>query len=85
MGNHLVAHPSYDFFIACTEVNEYLEMKNSLTWIIVLWIYIFLYKALINNSYMIYNTYGSPSNDRKRKISQILYTALTHATDYIKK
>ena len=27
MGNHLVAHPSFLFFISCTEVNTYLEMK----------------------------------------------------------
>ena len=29
MGNHLVAHPSFCFFVTCTEVNGYLAMKYS--------------------------------------------------------
>ena len=39
-------------------------------------------KALINKSYMNDKTCGSPENIRKRKISHILETAPTHATEY---
>ena len=61
MGNHLVAHPSFYFFIARTEVNAYLAMKyflemdnnfiNSRE---------NMAKALINNSYMNEKKCGIP-------------------------
>ena len=83
MGNKLVAHPIFTFFIACTKVNAYLAMKC------------FLKrddkfiefrkkmaKALINNSYTNEKACVSPSNYRKRKLSHILETAPTHATEY---
>ena len=27
MGGHLVAHPSFSFFLSCTEVNAFMAMK----------------------------------------------------------
>ena len=30
MDNNLLAHPSFLFFVACTEVNAYLTMKHFL-------------------------------------------------------
>ena len=39
-------------------------------------------KALINNSYTNEKTCGSPENTRNRKISHILETTPTHATEY---
>ena len=40
---------------------------------------------LINNSYSNENTCGSPAKSRKRRISHILETAPTHATEYDEK
>ena len=83
MGNHLVSHPSFYFFITCTEVNTYLAMeyfrKTDETFMN------FkkkIAKALIKHSYMNQKTCGSPEKTIKRKISHILDTAPTHATDY---
>ena len=42
-------------------------------------------KALIHNSYINEKICGSQEKTRKRKISHILETAPTHATDYDKK
>ena len=39
-------------------------------------------KALVNNFYMNEKTCGSPAKTRKRKISHILETAPTYATEY---
>ena len=52
MGNDLVAHLGFCFFIACTEVNAYLAMKYILkTDDKFMDFRIFLAKGLINNSY----------------------------------
>ena len=86
MGNHLVANPSFYFFIARTEVNVYLAIKyfldmddnfiNSRR---------NMANALINNSYMNEKACGSPEKTITRKISHILETMPTFATNYDKK
>ena len=85
MGNHLVAHLIFDLFIACTEVNTYLDTKYFLKRVAIFWIEKNQDKVLINSSYINYNTYGIPSKFRKRKISHISETAPTHGSDYDEK
>ena len=86
MGNVLVAHPSFCFFIACTEVNAYMEMQYLLNTDDNFMIFRKkLAKALINNSYTNDRTCVSPENTRKRQLSHILETAPTHDTKYNKK
>ena len=52
MGNDLVAHPSFSFFIACTEVNAYLAMKYFFkTDDKFMYLRKKMAKGLINNSY----------------------------------
>ena len=49
---------------------------------VVLWILEIFANALINNSYTNEKKLEIPENNRKRKISHILETELTHATEY---
>ena len=80
-----MAHPSFCFFIVCTEVNAYLDMKYFLkTDDSFMNFRKHLAKELIQNSYINDNTSGIPSNIRKRKILHILDTAPIHYTDYNK-
>ena len=69
----------FAFFVVCTEVSAYLAMKYFLKIDDTLRSFGENFaKALINNSYMNNNTYGSPENSRKRKISHILETDPLH-------
>ena len=51
MGNHLVDHPSFNFFIACIEVDAYLVMKYILKTNDSFMSFEKMAKTLINNSY----------------------------------
>ena len=82
MGNDLVAHPSFYFFMACTEMNSYLAMKYFMkTDDKFMDFRKKMAMGLINNSYTNEKACGSPSNVRKRQLSHILETAHTHATE----
>ena len=85
MGNDQVTNSSFDFFIACTDVNAYMAMKYFLKRDDK-----FMYfrkkiaKELINKSYTYENACVSPENIRKRQLSQILKTVSTNFTKYNK-
>ena len=62
MRNDLESHPSFDFFISCTEVNIHLQWYIYSIRIIYLWILEKKAKVLIKNSYNNEETCGSTRN-----------------------
>ena len=73
----------FDFFVLCTEANTYPLMKYLLKLDDTFMNFINkLAEALIHSSYINDETCGIPSKTIKIKISHILETEPTHATEY---
>ena len=75
----------FSSFMACTEVNAYLAMKYFLKKDDTFMTFRKNPNAFIDNPSFNEKTCGIPENTPKRKISHILETSPTHATDYDKK